>query len=105
MARSVRLSDEALLQIVGISDYISKDSQKNAQRWRTGLRSKIKSLQNLPTRHAILYTLEQAGREVRQTFYGTYRILYTIEKDTVTVLTVRHGAQRPIGPKEVDGIE
>jgi len=50
-------------------------------------------------------TPKQAGREVRQTFYGVYRILYTIEANTVVVLTVRHGAQRPTGPTEVKEID
>lgn len=102
---NIRLSDEALRQIIETSDYIAKDSRKNARRWRAGLRSKIKSLQDSPTCHAVLYTPEQAGREVRQTFYGAYRILYTIEANVVVVLTVRHGAQRPTGPAEVKGID
>ena len=53
----------------------------------------------------MLYSPEQAGREVRQTFYGVYRILYTIAADTVYVLTVRHGARRPLEPTEIEGIE
>jgi len=105
MAHRVRLSDEALQQVIEISDYIAKDSRQNARRWRAGLRSKIKLLQDSSTCHAVLYTPEQAGLEVRQTFYGVFRILYTIEENTVIVLTVRHGAQRPIGPAEVEGID
>ncbi|MCG8451011.1 MAG: type II toxin-antitoxin system RelE/ParE family toxin [Pirellulales bacterium] len=104
MPLSVRLSDEALARITEISDFIAKDSPENARRWRAGIRQKIKSLDELATRHAVLYTPQQASREVRQTFYGVYRILYAIEKNSVYILTVRHGARRPMGPAEVKDI-
>ena len=102
MTHRVRLSDEALRQIEAIGDYIAKDSPLNAQRWLQKLRAHVDSLANLPEKHAVLYTAEQAGVEVRQTFYGVYRILYSIDKDIVHVLTVRHGARKPIGPAELE---
>jgi plasmid stabilization system protein ParE len=105
MRHKVRLSDEALRQIESIGDYIAQDSPQNALRWVQKIRAKIDGLANFPERHAILYTPQQSGREVRQTFYGVYRILYEIHKESVFVLTVRHGARRPIGPAEVQGIE
>jgi plasmid stabilization system protein ParE len=105
MPHKIRLSDEALRQITAIGDYIAKDSSDNARRWIIRLRAAIDTLCTFPKRHAVLYTAAEAGREVRQTFYGVYRILYEIQDDTVYVLTVRHGAQRPIGPAEIEGIE
>jgi toxin ParE1/3/4 len=105
MHHKVRLSDEALRQIEAIGDYIAQDSPQNSLRWVQRIRSTIDSLGNFPERHAVLYTPQQAGREVRQTHYGVYRILYEIQADAVFVLTVRHGARRPIGPDEVKGIE
>lgn len=105
MQVSIRLAEEAIRQIIEVSDYIAVDSQKNARRWRRGLRKKIKTLAGSATSHAVLYTAKQAGQEVRQTFYGVYRILYTIDNDRVIVLAVRHGAKRPLGPLEIEGIE
>lgn len=105
MTERARLTDEALRQIIDISDYIARDSRKNARRWRDGLRRKIAMLCNTAKSHAVLYTKEQAGREVRQTFYGVYRILYTVERDHIVVLTIRHGAKRPFGPSEIEGID
>ena len=40
--------------------------------------------------------------EVRQKLYGDYRILFTIEGDNVTVLTVRHAARLPVKADELD---
>ena len=102
MRRFVKSLRSALIEI---SAYIAKDSRRNARRWRDGLRRKVKALSGSPTSHAVLYSEAQAGCEVRQTFYGVYRILYTIEDKRVVVLTVRHGAMRPMGPAEVQGIE
>ena len=105
MPHKVRISSEELRQIEAIGDYISRDSPQNALRWVQRIRATIDMLGNFPERHAVLYTPQQAGREVRQTFYGVYRILYEIQEDTVYVLTVRHGARRPLGPAEVAAID
>lgn len=105
MSHKVRLSDEALRQITAIGDYIAQDSPDNARRWIIRLRAAVDTLRTFPERHAVLYTAAEAGREVRQTFYGVYRILYEIQGDTVFVLTVRHSARRPISPAEIEGIE
>ncbi len=105
MPRKVLLTDEAIRQIAAIGDYIAQDSPAHALRWVQRLEERIRSLENSPERHAVLYTAEEAGREVRQTFFGAYRVLYEIQPDAVYVLTVRHGARKPLGPDEVAGGE
>jgi toxin ParE1/3/4 len=101
MARRIRVTDEALGQIEAIRDYIAKDSPLNAARWLDKLHRRIELITHSAESHAVLYTTEQAGVEVRQTFYGTYRILYSIDDDIIHVLSVRHGARRPMGPDEL----
>lgn len=103
MQREVRLSDEAIRQIEANGDYIARRSPENALHWIKKIHAEIKKLSEF-AEHAVLYTAEQAGREVRQTFFGVYRILYEVRGNAVFVLTVRHGARRPIGPEEVAGI-
>jgi hypothetical protein len=48
---------------------------------------------------------EYAEEEIRQLLYGrrrgVYRILFTIEGDMVSVLTVRHGARGLLQPEEL----
>jgi plasmid stabilization system protein ParE len=67
MVRKLRLSVEALQQIEAIGDYIAEDSLENALRWVEKLWESIVSLRTFPESHAILYTADQTGREVRQT--------------------------------------
>jgi plasmid stabilization system protein ParE len=78
MSYRVRVAQEAKENIAGISSYIAKDSPANARRWRSAIRERIRSLQDFPERHEVAYTAEAVGREVRHTFLGVYRILYTI---------------------------
>ena len=101
MNHKVRLTDEALRQIEAIGDHIAKDSPQNAKLWVEKLHLRIDALGSHPEIHAVLYSAQEAGAEVRQTFYGVYRILYSIDDGVVQVLTVRHGACKPIGPDEL----
>jgi plasmid stabilization system protein ParE len=93
MTRKVRLTDEALRQIETIADHISNESPQNAKLWLEKLSHRVESLGTHPEIRAILHSAEEAGAEIRQTFFGVYRILYTIDEETVQVLAVRHGLQ------------
>jgi hypothetical protein len=57
----------------------------------------------LPERHPVAEEeSEQLGITLRQMLYGrrpgVFRILFTIEGDTVTLHYIRHSAQGPIEP-------
>lgn len=72
-----------------------------AQRWHDGLTRAIDSLAKMPSRCPVSQADSQAlGCEVRQLLYGkrrgVYRILFSIARDTVWVLRIRHGAQGPL---------
>jgi plasmid stabilization system protein ParE len=100
MSRKVRLTREAKKQIRAISNYIVQDSPEYARRWRRTLRERLRDLGDF-SGHEIAYTAHDIGRDIRHTFFGIYRILYTLEQDSVVVLTVRHGARRPLTLNEV----
>jgi plasmid stabilization system protein ParE len=101
MTHKVRITSETYSQIAAISDYIAQDSPGNAQRWRLRLHERLGALRSMPERHEIAFSASDVGREVRHTFYGVYRVLYAVEGDTVVILTIRHGARRPLTPDEV----
>jgi toxin ParE1/3/4 len=104
MSHSVRIALEAKAQIREISRYIGQDSMENARRWRKKLLSHLRSLQHFPDRNEIAYARALVGHDVRHTFFGNYRILYATEADSVVILTVRHGARKPLTPDELRGI-
>lgn len=101
MIHSVVLTAEAKANIVAIADYIALDSLKYAQRWRQQLRERLHSLRNSPTRHEIAYPVSDVGIEVRQTFFGVYRVLYSIKANRVFIISIRHGAREPLTADEV----
>lgn len=101
MKYRVRITDEAERQISSIKDYIALDSAEHARRWRIQLRERLRSLAFFPESHEIAFAAAQVGRDVRHTFFGTYRILYTIDADCVAIVSVRHGARRPLTADEV----
>jgi plasmid stabilization system protein ParE len=81
--------------------YLADRSPDAAARWYTGLDKAIAKLSTLPERHPIAEDeSEQLGVTLRQMLYGrrpsVFRILFTIEGDTVTLHYVRHSAQGPI---------
>src|SRR5438132_1142432 len=74
--------------------------------WYIGLQKAIESLSEWPTRYALAYENDAFTVEVRQLVYGkdrnAYRILYTVRKDRVYVLHVRHAARAPMKLDETD---
>jgi plasmid stabilization system protein ParE len=100
MSRSVRLTAEAKSNLAAISDFIAADSPANAVKWLERIEAKIETIAKLPLRHAIAYSAADVGREVRQSFFGVYQILYVLNGEELVVITVRHGARRPLTPSE-----
>ena len=69
-----------------------------AARWLAGLVEAINSLEQFPARCPLAPENGHFAEEIRQLLYGTrrdvFRILFTIQGDTVHVLHIRHGAQQ-----------
>jgi toxin ParE1/3/4 len=104
MSRSVRLSAEAKSNLATIADFIAADSPANAVKWLERIEAKIEAIAKLPLRHAIAYSPTDVGREVRQSFFGVYQILYVLNGEDLVVVTVRHGARRPLTASEVKAL-
>jgi plasmid stabilization system protein ParE len=69
-----------------------------AARWFAGIVEAINSLDQFPARCPLAPENEHFTQEIRQLLQGprhdVYRILFTIQADTVHVLHVRHSAQQ-----------
>ena len=74
---------------------IREDSPGRAAEWRKGLLKAARTLERSPERCPLA---PESGPEleIRQLLYGAYRVLFTIGKDTVYVLHIRHGARQPL---------
>lgn len=107
MAYTIELSPRAFADIDAIVEYIQADSAPNATRWRRKLFEKIETLRTNPRGCGLAPEDEYCSIEVRQMFFGRYRILFTVRDDQslVYVLTVRHGARRFMASDELGDID
>ena len=83
--------------------WMAERSPAAAERWYEGLQKAIAKLVLQPERNPVASEeSERFGIVIRQALYGrrrgVYRILYTIEADTISVLAIRHSARGPIEP-------
>jgi plasmid stabilization system protein ParE len=81
----------------------SEDAPRAAARWFAGLEKAIAKLGELPGRHPIAEEeTERMGISIRQMLYGrrrgVFRLLFSIEGETVVLHSIRHAARGPIEP-------
>ena len=68
-----------------------------ASRWRNGFMSRLAELEEMPAMWPIADEADELGIELRFILFGrkrrAYRILFTIDGDTVSIHRVRHASQ------------
>ncbi len=74
-----------------IAEYIAQDNPSAALIWIETLFDKVQLLKSSPKSGRVV---PETHREyIRELIYGNYRIIYRVEKNRISVLTVRHGKQ------------
>lgn len=80
-------------------------SPATASNWYAGILRKIRSLANNPEMWPFADEAVDLGLELRELLYGrrrqVYRILFTIDGQTVNVHRVRHAAQDRLSPGDI----
>jgi plasmid stabilization system protein ParE len=74
-----------------IAEYIAQDNPKAAENWVNTVFEKVGKLKAFPESGRIVPEIN--NKAIRELTYGDYRILYRLEKERISVLTVRHGKQ------------
>lgn len=94
MARQVRWSNEAVIDLESIAEYISRDSTYYAAAFAEEVLSTAATLERFSGRGRIV---PEIGEEnIRELFVKGYRLLYKTGDDFVLVLGVIHG-RRDLG--------
>jgi len=78
-------------RINDIADYIANDNLTAAERWVNSIYDTVKRLKDFPKSGRIVKEVDK--EDIREIFFGNYRIIYHIEKTAINILTVRHGRQ------------
>ncbi len=74
-----------------IAGYIAQDKPSAAENWIKTIFSKIEQLKSSPEIGRIVPEISE--NTFRELIYGNYRIIYHIEAEQISILTIRHGKQ------------
>lgn len=102
MSYQVELSRQAETDIRKIYAYIREHGPADPRTWKKGLESKLTQLEQFPEACSLAPENDFTSQEIRQTFYGPFRILFTIREQFVFVATVRHAARLELNRDELD---
>src|SRR2546430_5387737 len=95
MTYRVEVTAQAEMDALDAYEWLYEQEPSAADRWYKGLRQTLASLSDFPERHARAPESAEFEENIRLMTYGkrsgVYRILYTIEEDTVFILSIRHG--------------
>jgi toxin ParE1/3/4 len=81
----------ALDRVSEIAGYIAQDKPSAAERWVKTIFSKVEQLEISPELGRVVPKIGNA--QFRELIYTNYRIIYRIEKNRISILTIRHGRQ------------
>jgi toxin ParE1/3/4 len=82
-------SEPALDDLQNIFDYIAKDSEHYASMFINGLIDRAERLIDFPQLGRVVP--EYRRKDIREILFETYRVIYQLEKDKITIVTVIHG--------------
>jgi len=88
----IYITNNAQKNLEEILNYIKLDSQSRARSWLSTIKEKILSLESNPRRGRKVPEYE-GDREILEILFGSYRIIYEIERDQIFILFVYHGAR------------
>ena len=104
----VQLESRAARDIDEASGWLAARSPQAAEQWFNAIEAAIAGLKDFPTRCPRAREDGLFSYELRQLVYGRrhgrYRIIFTIRRQTVHVLHVRHGAHAMMTKSEIQDL-
>lgn len=84
-------SPSAVDRAAEIAGYIAQDKPSAAEKWIDTVFTKVETLSSTPEIGRVVPEIRNS--QFRELIYGNYRIIYRIEENQISILTVRHGMQ------------
>ena len=110
MAYRVKLTQPAEADAYAAFEHIRELSPQSAEKWLRGLFEAVSTLEEMPSRCAIIPEAEELDLPLRQLLYGKrsgiYRIIFNIQElseegPRVRVLRIWHGARDEIRAEDI----
>lgn len=93
-------SEQALSDVQEIRDFIARDAPYFAELFVDRIFEAVERLTNYPLSGRVVPEFRRA--DVREVLLGSYRIVYRVREDAVSIATVFHTA-RLLGPEHLSG--
>ena len=74
-----------------IGQHIAQDNPTAAEKWIQTIFEKVGQLEFMPDGGRVVPEISR--KDFRELLHGNYRIIYKVELEQVSVLTIRHGRQ------------
>lgn len=100
MSFQVQVAARAKRDVRKIIRWIAEHSPGQAALWHFDFLAAVDSLQNFPARCPVVRESAES-KELRQLLFDKYRIIFSIEDETVVILHVRRQRQRPLSSDEL----
>lgn len=84
-------SDFAIEKVTEIAEYINRDKPQITEKWVASIFDRVKQLESFPKSGRVVPEVNRSN--IREIFFGNYRIIYRIEKKAINILTVGQGKQ------------
>ena len=102
---NVRLQPAALEDLDAVWQFAARYAPESAGKWLDRFRDAIQTLENNPERCPLATENGRTRRTLREFLFGrrpnVYRVIYTIEKETVWILRIRRAQRRPLTREEL----
>ena len=108
MTHRLKITGEAADRLFEIAQWYARTFQslEIATAWYDGFLDQLDTLKQNPLRGAFAPENALFDFELGELHYGsgkrlTHRALYRVVENTVEILTIRHDAERPLGPSDL----
>jgi plasmid stabilization system protein ParE len=104
---TVVITERAAREIESTVDWWARErSAEQAHRWYLGIRDAVAGLADAADSRELAAEQGCVPYEIRELHFGlgpkpTHRVIFTVLWQSVLVLTVRHVAQKPVGPDDL----
>ena len=87
----IQWSPLAIDRVSEIAEYIALDNPSAANKWVNDIFDSTEKLLDFPSIGRVVPELKD--QKIRELLKGNYRIIYRVDTDIISILTVRHGRQ------------
>jgi hypothetical protein len=105
MIYKVVLQRLAVIDLQGYFEFAARHSLPDAQRWLDRFHAALQTLEERPERCSLAWEDDKVDVGLREFLFGkrpyVFRVIFTIDGDTVRILRIRRSQRRTLSAKEI----